>query len=177
MEQWFLIKDEKSLGFGVIDNEGFRANVGIILVNRKGRVFLGKRVSQDAWQFPQGGIQDNETPEAALYRELTEEVGLTKDDISIMAVTNDWLRYTLPEQFIRHHSKPLCIGQKQKWYLLRMQAPDARIKLDACKKPEFDHWRWVGYWHPLKKVIYFKREVYLQVLREFAPIIKKGKVF
>ncbi len=159
----------------MIDSEGFRANVGIILVNRKGRVFLGKRIGQDAWQFPQGGIQPEESPEQALFRELKEEVGLNKEDVAILASTQDWLRYTLPKPMIRHHSKPLCIGQKQKWFLLQMLSPDHHVQLDHCHKPEFDHWRWVSYWYPLKKVISFKREVYLQVLREFKSVAQGKK--
>jgi len=160
----------------VIDEEGFRANVGIILCNRKGKLFLGKRIGQDAWQFPQGGMHENESLEDALYRELKEEVGLCKEHVAIVSVTQEWLRYKLPKPMMRHHSRPLCIGQKQKWFLLRMLATDEHIHLDEAHKPEFDGWAWVPYWYPLKKVIHFKRDVYLQVLRTFKPLVSGKNV-
>jgi len=155
----------------VIDEEGFRANVGIIITNSKKRIFWGKRIGQDAWQFPQGGVNDDETPEQAMYRELREEVGLAAKDVEILRVTQDWLQYRLPEKYIRYHSLPLCIGQKQKWFLLRLLSDDTSICLDFSKKPEFDEWRWVYYWYPLKKVITFKRDVYRKALKEFEPIL------
>jgi len=104
----------------VIDSEGFRANVGIIISNDAGQVFWAKRVGQDAWQFPQGGIKPDETAESAMYRELKEEVGLSPKHVEIIGCTNDWLKYWLPEKFIRQNSMPLCIGQKQIWYLLKL---------------------------------------------------------
>jgi len=101
----------------VIDSDGFRPNVGIILTNDQGQLLWARRVGgQDAWQFPQGGINDRETAEQALYRELHEEVGLRPHDVEILASTRGWLRYRLPERLVRHNSHPLCVGQKQKWY-------------------------------------------------------------
>ncbi len=153
-----------------IDAEGFRPNVGIIVLNARGQVLWARRVGgKDAWQFPQGGINPGETPEQALYRELYEEVGLTRDQVSLIACTRGWLRYRLPQRLIRRRAEPLCIGQKQKWYLLRLEAPDSAISFDNGYKPEFDHWRWVTYWHPLSKVVTFKREVYRRALTELAP--------
>ena len=153
----------------MIDADGFRANVGIILANQEGRVLWARRVGQDAWQFPQGGIAQGESPEEALYRELEEEVGLTSGAVDIVACTQGWLRYRLPKRYIRKGTNPVCIGQKQKWFLLRMLAPDEAVKVDAHPKPEFDHWRWVSYWYPLSQVISFKREVYRSALKELAP--------
>ena len=153
----------------MIDSEGFRANVGIMLANARGEVLWARRVGQDAWQFPQGGIQEGESPQQALFRELKEEVGLTEKDVEIVASTRGWLRYRLPQRLLRHDSKPLCIGQKQKWYLLRMLADDQAISFDNDEKPEFDGWRWVSYWYPLGQVISFKREVYRRALKELAP--------
>src|SRR6185312_6188238 len=102
----------------MIDEEGFRPNVGIIIVNKEGRLLWARRVKQNAWQFPQGGIHENETPEEALYRELHEELGLEKSDVEQIACTRGWLEYRLPQRYLRPHIQPLCIGQTQRWYLL-----------------------------------------------------------
>ncbi|WP_020414264.1 MULTISPECIES: RNA pyrophosphohydrolase [Microbulbifer] len=153
-----------------IDTEGFRPNVGIIVLNVRGQALWARRVGgKDAWQFPQGGINPGETPEQALYRELYEEIGLTRDQVSLIACTRGWLRYRLPQRLIRRRSEPLCIGQKQKWFLLKLEAQESSISFDNGYKPEFDHWRWVNYWHPLSKVVTFKREVYRRALTELAP--------
>ncbi len=154
----------------MIDSDGFRPNVGIILVNTRGQLLWARRVKgQNAWQFPQGGISENESPEQALYRELYEEVGLAKEQVSIIASTRGWLRYRLPKHFLRKQSKPLCIGQKQKWFLLQYHGDDAAICLDKTKDVEFDAWCWVSYWYPVDKVIAFKRDVYRRALKELAP--------
>jgi putative (di)nucleoside polyphosphate hydrolase len=156
----------------VIDLDGFRPNVGMILVNDDNRVFWARRVGQDAWQFPQGGIHEQETPEQTLDRELYEELGLTLNDVKILGCTEGWLRYRLPKHMIRHYSQPLCIGQKQKWFLLRLATSEQKIRLDLSDSPEFDSWCWVNYWHPLRQVIAFKRRVYVQALRELAPLLR-----
>ena len=153
----------------MIDSEGFRANVGIMLANARGEVLWARRVGQDAWQFPQGGINEGETPQQALYRELKEEVGLDASDVEVVASTRGWLRYRLPQRLIRRDSKPLCIGQKQKWFLLRMLSDDQAVTFDNDERPEFDSWRWVSYWYPLGQVISFKRDVYRRALKELAP--------
>ncbi|MGI9304740.1 MAG: RNA pyrophosphohydrolase [Gammaproteobacteria bacterium] len=155
----------------MIDSDGYRANVGIIVSNGDGLVLIGKRVGQRAWQFPQGGIRRQETPEEAMYRELREEVGLCRDDVELMGFTRDWLRYRLPRRLVRWNSTPLCIGQKQVWFMLRMLGEDDRVQLDFSDKPEFDNWRWVKYWHPANKVVSFKRQVYRLALRELAPLL------
>jgi putative (di)nucleoside polyphosphate hydrolase len=125
-----------------------------------------KRIGQNAWQFPQGGIKEGETLEQALYRELDEEVGLQPDEVQIVHHTRNWLHYRLPRNFIRHNMDPVCIGQKQKWFLLALQAEETRIDLGRSGTPEFDAWRWVSYWYPLCQVIDFKREVYRKALQE-----------
>lgn len=153
----------------MVDSDGFRPNVGIILANHRGELLWARRIGQDAWQFPQGGIQHNETPEQALYRELTEEVGLQASDVRIIGSTRGWLRYRLPRRMVRRDSRPVCIGQKQKWFLLEMLAPDARVRVDWSDSPEFDGWQWVSYWYPLGQVVSFKKEVYRKALRELAP--------
>lgn len=157
----------------MIDANGFRWNVGIILANAEGKVFWGKRIGKDAWQFPQGGINEDEDPEQTLFRELQEEIGLKESDVTVLARTKRWLKYRIPTRLIRK-ATPRCIGQKQFWYLLRLNSPESAIILDASAKPEFDHWEWVSYWYPLRQVILFKREVYRQALRELSPYLFKS---
>jgi len=155
----------------VIDADGFRPNVGIILVNDENRLFWGRRVGQNAWQFPQGGIKADETPREAMFRELEEEVGLRPEQVEVLGETSRWLRYRLPKRFIRRNAPVLCIGQKQRWFLLRVNCEESDFCLDRFDKPEFDDWRWVDYWVPVKEVIYFKRRVYERALEELAPLL------
>ena len=153
----------------MIDPDGFRPNVGIILIRDDGRVFWARRIRRDGWQFPQGGIAEGETPEQAMYRELHEEIGLHPNDVKILAETRGWLRYRLPRRFIRHDKPPICIGQKQRWFLLELTGQESQIRLDCQKPAEFDRWRWVSYWYPLNQVVSFKREVYRKALKELLP--------
>ncbi len=152
-----------------IDKEGFRANVGIILSNDDGKLLLAGRIGSKGWQFPQGGMLEKESPEEAMYRELHEEVGLREADVAILGSTNDWLRYRLPAKFVRRGSVPLCIGQKQCWFMLRLVGSEDRLTFDQCATPEFDRWRWVEFWRPVNEVIYFKRRVYARALHELGP--------
>lgn len=158
----------------MIDSDGYRPNVGIILSNPLGQVLWAKRIGQNAWQFPQGGIREGESVEQALFRELHEELGLLPEHVSVVGSTRHWLRYRLPQRFIRRHNNPVCIGQKQKWFVLRLTAPDSLVRFDASDKPEFDGWRWVDYWHPLSEVVFFKRDVYKRALRELSHCIPRG---
>ena len=155
----------------MIDADGFRLNVGMIVADDEGRVLWAKRVAQEAWQFPQGGIQHRETAEQALYRELREELGLQPAHVECLGVTRGWLRYRLPPHLVRHGRRPLCIGQKQKWFLLRLRGSDSLVRLNACSRPEFDAWRWVDYWLPMREVVSFKQEVYRRALSELAPLL------
>ena len=155
----------------MIDAQGYRANVGIVLANGCGKVLWARRIGQNAWQFPQGGIKRDESPEQALFRELNEELGLCRDDVQIMGCTDGWLRYNLPKRYIRRNCQPLCIGQKQVWYLLRFRGCESDVQLNRCAEPEFDSWKWVDYWHPVREVIFFKRGVYRRALFELAPLL------
>ncbi len=156
----------------MIDEKGYRYNVGIILINQENQLFWARRIGQlDAWQFPQGGILENESLRAAMYRELREELGLEQDDVEILAWSKKWLYYHLPKNFRRYYSKPLCIGQKQKWFLLRLVGDEKKIHFDLTNNPEFDRWVWVNYWYPINHVISFKRLVYKTALKEFESII------
>ena len=149
-----------------IDSEGFRANVGIVLIRDDRQVFLGGRTGGRGWQFPQGGVQRNEAPEQAMFRELKEEIGLERQDVEVVASTRHWLRYRLPRQYVRRNTHPQCIGQKQRWFMLRFRGSEDRLHFDSTTAPEFDRWRWVDYWTPVREVIYFKRAVYVRALDE-----------
>jgi len=151
-----------------IDPQGFRANVGIVLIRDDRQVFLGGRTGGRGWQFPQGGVRRDETPEQALYRELKEEIGLEQCDVELIAATRNWLRYRLPRQYLRRNSDPPCIGQKQRWFLLRLIGAEQSVHFDSTTEPEFESWRWVDYWTPVREVIYFKRAVYARALDELA---------
>jgi putative (di)nucleoside polyphosphate hydrolase len=155
----------------MIDSDGFRANVGILLSNRKGKLFWARRAGMEAWQFPQGGIREDEDAETAMYRELREEIGLLPQHVAVIASTDDWLRYWLPQKFIRYNIHPLCIGQKQIWYLLRLIVAESHVRLDSSAKPEFDNWRWIDYWDANRQVVDFKRDVYEKALQELAPYL------
>ncbi|MFP5462799.1 MAG: RNA pyrophosphohydrolase [Gammaproteobacteria bacterium] len=152
----------------MLDRDGYRPNVGIILVNSRNEVFWGKRIREHSWQFPQGGINRGESPEQAMYRELHEEVGLRPEHVRIIARTRDWLRYDVPTNWVRRDWRGHYRGQKQIWFLLRMVGRDCDVQLRATEHPEFDAWRWNDYWIPLDSVIEFKREVYRMALDELA---------
>jgi len=154
----------------LIDSDGFRANVGIILMRDEGEVFLGRRPGGRGWQFPQGGVRVGEKLEDAAYRELYEEIGVSRTDVELVGRTTRWLRYRLPSRYIRRHQRPVCIGQKQRWFLLRLRRVDVTFDFAHTNEPEFDQWRWASYWEPVKEVIYFKRLVYTRALLELAPI-------
>src|SRR3990167_1079048 len=156
----------------IVDRSGYRLNVGIILANNKGRLFWGRRHGHDSWQFPQGGVSKGESAERAMLRELREEVGLEPQDVKILASTKSWLRYRLPKQYLRHGTDPLVIGQKQKWFLLKMIVSEQKIRLDLSDSPEFDSWRWIDSEVPQEEVIFFKRKVYTHALKEFESILK-----
>ncbi|MRX28085.1 RNA pyrophosphohydrolase [Kangiella sp. HZ709] len=150
----------------MIDAEGFRANVGIIICNKQGQLLWTRRYGQTSWQFPQGGVHPGESAEQTMYRELFEEVGLEKDDVRILGSTQHWYKYRLPPKLIRQNSKPLCIGQKQKWFLLELTSDESKIDFNATSHPEFDDFIWVNYWYPVRHVVNFKREVYRLALSE-----------
>ncbi len=155
----------------MIDRDGYRPNVGIILCNAKNEVFWGKRIRQHSWQFPQGGIKHGETPEQAMYRELMEEVGLAPQHVRILGRTREWLRYEVPSNWVRREWSSNYKGQKQIWFLLRLVGRDCDVCLRSSEHPEFDAWRWSQYWVPLNSVIEFKREVYKQALEELSRFL------
>lgn len=155
----------------MIDRDGYRPNVGIVLCNAKNDVFWGKRIREHSWQFPQGGIKSGETPEQAMYRELREEVGLQPQHVRILGRTRGWLHYDVPQQWVRREWRGSYKGQKQIWFLLRLVGRDCDVSLRATSHPEFDAWRWHNYWIPLESVIEFKREVYRLALNELVAYL------
>lgn len=156
----------------MLDRDGYRPNVGIVILNARNEVFWGKRVREHSWQFPQGGIKPAESPEAAMYRELLEEVGLQPHHVKILGRTREWLRYEVPLHWVRREWRGSYKGQKQIWFLLKLIGHDSDIRLRATRHPEFDGWRWSNYWEPIDSVIDFKRDVYLHALNELARFIK-----
>jgi putative (di)nucleoside polyphosphate hydrolase len=155
---------------GMIDPDGYRPNVAIVLMNQQRRVFWAQRSNSDGWQFPQGGMRSDETPVEAMYRELNEETGLAPNHVELLGATPGWLRYRLPRRYQRHYSKPLCIGQKQVWFLLRFLADDSVFSLNLSDEPEFTRFQWVDFWYPVDNVITFKRSVYRQALSLLEPM-------
>jgi putative (di)nucleoside polyphosphate hydrolase len=158
----------------VIDPDGFRANVGIVLMQGT-EVFLGRRSGGKGWQFPQGGLRRGESLEQALFRELEEEIGVAQSAVQLIGQTDRWLRYRLPARYVRRNQQPLCTGQKQRWFLLRL-AQEVSFDFGRTSEPEFDQWRWAPYWEPVREVIYFKRPVYIRALTELASLaFPRGK--
>ena len=157
----------------MLDRDGFRPNVGIILLNQRSQVFWGKRIRTHSWQFPQGGIDRGENPEQAMYRELHEEVGLLPQHVNVLARTRDWLRYEVPDRFIRRDARGHYKGQKQIWFLLQLVGHDWDLNLRATDHPEFDAWRWNDYWVPLDVVVEFKRGVYEMALTELSRFVPR----
>lgn len=165
---------QKIWGVIMLDRDGFRPNVGIILLNQRNQVFWGKRIRTHSWQFPQGGIDRGESPEQAMFRELHEEIGLMPEHVRIVARTRDWLRYEVPERYIRRDARGHYKGQKQIWFLLQLTGQDWNLNLRATNHPEFDAWRWNDYWVPLDVVVEFKRGVYEMALRELARYLPRN---
>ena len=159
----------------MLDKDGYRPNVGIVLCNTHNEVFWGKRIKEHSWQFPQGGIDHGETPVEAMYRELREEVGLLPSHVRILGRTRDWLRYDVPSRWTRREWKGVYRGQKQIWFLLRLVGRDCDVCLRISAKPEFDAWRWNDYWVQLESVIEFKREVYRKALSELSRYLGRDR--
>ncbi len=156
----------------MVDPDGYRPNVGIVLMRPDGQVFWARRVRRDGWQFPQGGMNTDETPLEAMYRELREETGLLPEHVEVLGATPGWLRYRLPPRAVRRNERHVCIGQKQVWFLLNLLVDETHVRLDLTESPEFDHWRWVDFWYPMEHVVMFKRSVYARALDHLAPIAR-----
>jgi len=153
-----------------MDKKNYRKGVGIIIVNADGQFFLGKRIGAEAWQFPQGGIDEGETPSEALYRELHEETGLSENKVEVLAISKRWLVYHIPHVFQRSRKK--YDGAMQKWFLLKLTGNNKDINLNAVDHAEFDAWKWGDEEMAIKSVIRFKRAVYQSILSEFSEVLK-----
>jgi putative (di)nucleoside polyphosphate hydrolase len=156
----------------MVDKDGYRPNVAIVLCNAKNEVFWGKRIREHSWQFPQGGIKLGESPEDAMFRELEEETGLRREHVKILGRTKGWLHYNVPAHWVKREWRGTYRGQKQIWYLLRLTGRDHDVRLRASSHPEFDAWRWHDYWVPLDSVIEFKRTVYKQALQQLVRFLE-----
>ena len=157
----------------LIFDDGFRANVGIVIFNKDRKVFFAKRRYQSGWQFPQGGIQLGESPKKAMYRELHEETGLHEKNIEVIYISDCWYEYRLPKRNIRKQKNGITvIGQRQKWFLLKFNNNPNLINLNSSSEQEFDAWKWVYPETTIKQVINFKRNVYEKVIDEFSPFIR-----
>jgi putative (di)nucleoside polyphosphate hydrolase len=170
-----FMKESNQLKIGMdttmLDRDGYRPNVAIVLCNTKNEVFWGKRIKEHSWQFPQGGIKSGESPEEAMFRELEEETGLRREHVEILGRTKSWLHYNVPSHWVKREWRGTYKGQKQIWYLLRLIGRDHDIRLRASSHPEFDAWRWQQYWVPLDSVIEFKRDVYQQALQQLVRFL------
>jgi putative (di)nucleoside polyphosphate hydrolase len=156
----------------MLDRDGFRPNVGIILLDDDGQVFWAKRTRGSGWQFPQGGINKDETAEEAMFRELYEEIGLKPKHVDVLGCTPEWLHYQLPKKFMKKDSDPAFVGQKQVYYLLKLLEHESKVDFNCTSSPEFQCYRWVDFWYPAHNVIHFKRKVYKRALRMLAPLVK-----
>jgi putative (di)nucleoside polyphosphate hydrolase len=150
----------------------YRPCVGIMLFNRDGKVFVGKRIDQtvEGWQMPQGGIDKGETPRQAALRELEEEVGTGKAEV--IAEMDDWVTYDLPEHLVGVAFKGKYKGQRQKWFALRFTGQDSEIDL-AAHDPEFSDFQWVSLEDLPELIVPFKRQTYKQVIAAFRPLAKR----
>lgn len=156
-----------------LDSQGFRHNVGMVLCNRQGEVMLFKRYQQASWQFPQGGIDEGETPLEAMHRELHEEVGLQATQVQVLGETQGWYPYVLPRRLLSQ-AYGAFVGQKQKWFLLELLADPSEIRFDVqgAREAEFEAFQWVSYWYPLREIVNFKREAYAGMLLELLPALQ-----
>ena len=153
------------------NNEGYRPNVAMVVINSFNKVLICRRKNTRTWQFPQGGIDNGEDIKKAMYRELSEEVGLSEDDVSLMGESEGTITYDIPKTIRAKVLGGKFKGQEQKWFLLKLNKDNCEIKLDNEAFPEFDKYEWVSFWQPLDKIVDFKREAYREALSELRFLI------
>ena len=153
------------------NNEGYRPNVAMVVINSTNKVLICRRKNTRTWQFPQGGIDNGEDIKKAMYRELSEEVGLSKDDVSLVGESEGTITYDIPKTIRSKVLGGKFKGQEQKWFLLKLNKDNCEIKLDNEAFPEFDKYEWVSFWQPLNRIVDFKREAYRKALSELRFLI------
>jgi len=153
------------------NNEGYRPNVAMVVINSANKVLICRRKNTRTWQFPQGGIDNGEDIKKAMYRELSEEVGLSKDDVSLVGESEGTITYDIPKTIRSKVLGGKFKGQEQKWFLLKLNKDNCEIKLDNEAFPEFDKYEWVSFWQPLNRIVDFKREAYRKALSELRFLI------
>lgn len=156
--------------------ETYRPGVGVIVMNPQGQVIVGQRIDfhSDAWQLPQGGIDPGENPLDAAFRELGEEVGLEKADVRVIAESDEWLTYDLPDKLANKLWGGRYRGQMQKWYLMLFEGSDEKINIET-EIPEFSNWQWVDFSQTIDLIVPFKQELYAMLIKEFLPKIEEFK--
>jgi putative (di)nucleoside polyphosphate hydrolase len=154
------------------DTLPYRPCVGVMLINAEGLIWAGQRIDAPAgvaaWQMPQGGIDEGEKPRDAAFRELWEETGITKDMVTLIDKTEDWITYDLPPELLGKVWKGKYRGQKQKWFLMRFDGPEEAIRIDS-DHPEFSRWKWIDAAEMIAAIVPFKRAVYERVVAAFRP--------
>ena len=153
------------------NNEGYRPNVAMVVINSTNKVLICRRKNTRTWQFPQGGIDNGEDIKKAMYRELSEEVGLSKDDVNLVGESEGTITYDIPKTIRSKVLGGKFKGQEQKWFLLKLKKDNSEIKLDNEAFPEFDKYEWVSFWQPLNRIVDFKREAYREALSELRFLI------
>ena len=153
------------------NNEGYRPNVAMVVINSMNKVLICRRKNTRTWQFPQGGIDNGEDIKKAMYRELSEEVGLSKDDVSLVGESEGTITYDIPKTIRSKVLGGKFKGQEQKWFLLKLKKDNSEIKLDNEAFPEFDKYEWESFWQPLNRIVDFKREAYREALSELRFLI------
>ena len=153
------------------NSEGYRPNVAMVVINSTNKVLICRRKNTRTWQFPQGGIDNGEDIKKAMYRELSEEVGLSKDDVSLVGESEGTITYDIPKTIRSKVLGGKFKGQEQKWFLLKLYKDNCEIKLDNEAFPEFDKYEWVSFWQPLNRIVDFKREAYRKALSELRFLI------
>ena len=165
----------------IFANDGYRPNVGIVICNSKGEVFWARRINDDGWQFPQGGVSRNEGLVEAMYRELEEETGLRSNQVKLVAHTKQWLHYDLPAKLLKNQRRRSQLGQrkrvsfkgqKQVWFLVELIDDDSAVNLKTgLEQPEFADWRWVKTSHAIDNIVDFKRSVYKKAMEELEQFL------